>query len=186
MSTPSSIFLFPLLPKELRLNIWRHAANALNRTISIHTEKGLKTFSYSPAPIPLLSVSREARIETLKSYTLLSSEQLRSPCYFEPERDVVDVTESVVKNIQHVSDSDLVSIFEKYGITPRFVIFDKEEGERWDWNGTGWDWHGELRDGGRNRFERPPPPEKVDDGENLELVFLNVHWGRPNHYLIDE
>jgi hypothetical protein len=179
MSTPSSIFLFPLLPKELRLNIWRHAANALNRTISIHTEKGRKTFSYSPAPIPLLSVSREARIETLKSYTLVSSEQLRSPCYFEPERDVVDLTESVVKNIQHVEDGDLVSIFEKYGITPRFVIFDKEEGERWDW-------HGELRDGGRNRFERPPPPEKEDGGEILDLVFMNVHWGRPKRYLIDE
>ena len=65
---------FPLLPTEIRLNIWQ-CAN-LRRTIFLRVYEDLSRqypcFSIKDATVPtLLAVCRESRYETLKTYTMV-------------------------------------------------------------------------------------------------------------------
>jgi hypothetical protein len=122
---------FPLLPKEIRLLIW-HCAAKTHKRIILFRPPNKKGFPYDNVPISLLSVNREARDETLKSYTKIepikacgkhSFTVFGAPLYFKPFRDMVRMSADMV-----FDDGDmLLRGFEKNGICPDVTPFDEED-----------------------------------------------------------
>jgi hypothetical protein len=124
---------FSLLPKEIRLPIWRYAAKTHRRIIPFYLPDLEYKYSFlnDNIPIPLLSVNREARTETLTSYTKIEGTDdkedisykaaFRSLLYFNPFRDLVGISSGIRHRIFR-----LIKGFEANGIYPGFVPLDDE------------------------------------------------------------
>ncbi|KAK3307463.1 uncharacterized protein B0T15DRAFT_554249 [Chaetomium strumarium] len=78
-STSSSFTLFPYLPPELRLQIYRHSAHPRVTTLTYHFPTN--TFTCSTHPPPLLHICHESRAEGLRLYT---------KCFLLPFPDAAD------------------------------------------------------------------------------------------------
>jgi hypothetical protein len=96
MEQEDKFLLFPLLPKELRLQIWRHATRSHRRRIVFQYISEEDSFTHVCAPIPLLSVNHESRVETLKLYTKIeagptpaSGTNFHAPLYIQPHYDMM-------------------------------------------------------------------------------------------------
>ena len=84
----AAFHLFPNLAPELRLKIWAHAC--FHRTVSIWYLPSLDVcLSSSPTPV-ILHVSREAREEALRTYSLaFGTRSSPARTYFNPYRDTL-------------------------------------------------------------------------------------------------
>jgi hypothetical protein len=111
---------FQLLPTELRLKIYHHAISSLpSRTLLFHSTTRR---NYIYLPITLLSVNHEAREEVLKSYNKIESYLLRVPCYFNPDRDLVDLSELWRYEERGRSRLRVVRAFERNGVEARYIV----------------------------------------------------------------
>jgi hypothetical protein len=111
---------FQLLPTELRLKIYHHAISDLpSHTIPFRSTTR-KNRIY--LPIALLSVNRETRSEVLKSYKKVESYLLRVPCYFNPDRDLVDLSELWRYEERGRSRLRVVRAFERNGVEARYIV----------------------------------------------------------------
>jgi len=80
--------LFPELPEELRIMVWR-AAFPRNRVVQVELSPSYEILhSHTPQPITL-QVNRESRTETFKFYVPLLDPYLRRPILFHPALDTV-------------------------------------------------------------------------------------------------
>jgi hypothetical protein len=74
ISSSITFTLFPLLPTELRLKIYRHilALNTTPRILKISYSPSLNRYISNVPPPVLLSINSESRVYTLQTYTNLS------------------------------------------------------------------------------------------------------------------
>lgn len=73
-------------------------------------------------PIALLSVNREARTEKLKIYKKVESYLFQVPCYFNPDRDLVDFTELWRYEEGWRRKLKVVNAFERNGVEARYIV----------------------------------------------------------------
>lgn len=106
--------LFPKLPPELRVMIWRFALPSprlltfevrigLNNTRSLHTAHDFK-------PFPVLQASSESRWVALKAFDLINLPTLRYPFYYAPTRDIINFAHT-----RHYFDIDLNWLTSNFG-----------------------------------------------------------------------
>ncbi|TID22681.1 hypothetical protein E2P81_ATG01808 [Venturia nashicola] len=105
MFTPTKFELFPLLPSELRIRIYKHALT-IPRTIVIACQRqkiqGTRQYNEvftSNALVPaLIHTSREARFEALKFYTpSFRTDTSPNYTYIHFEQDTIDCSDRVLQ-----------------------------------------------------------------------------------------
>ncbi|PYH96478.1 hypothetical protein BO71DRAFT_397089 [Aspergillus ellipticus CBS 707.79] len=107
MATTTTTFpLFPLLPAEIRLQIWTLSLSHHTRTLAITCDRGIhpnsrryvRCFRANQPNPAQLSINRESRVEALRQYTpYLRTEHAPHACiYLAPERDTVRMHEAVL------------------------------------------------------------------------------------------
>ncbi|KAH7400187.1 hypothetical protein BKA64DRAFT_476712 [Cadophora sp. MPI-SDFR-AT-0126] len=90
---PTTFPLFPLLPLELRLQIYAEALLLQPRVLSITSTPTSSLHCLSPHP-SLLSLNREARREALQSYHLIRDLEGEHGFYYNPHLDTIHLTSS--------------------------------------------------------------------------------------------
>lgn len=86
--SPSTFTLFPTLPSELRCKIW--ATACFSRVLSLTYDSSTSSFQTTTPTPTLLSVSREAREEALRVYSLTFGTSTKaSNIYFNPYLDTL-------------------------------------------------------------------------------------------------
>lgn len=90
---PTEFPLFSLLPLELRLQIYAEHLLLTPRVLSIKSTPFSTLHCSSPHPA-LLSMNRESRAETLKSYFAIRDLEGQQRFYFHPQLDTVHLTSS--------------------------------------------------------------------------------------------
>ncbi|EAQ87341.1 predicted protein [Chaetomium globosum CBS 148.51] len=93
MTSPTSFTLFPLLPPELRLQIYHHACHPRVTTLS-YLPAPRDTYHCSTPPPPLLHISRESRAEGLRLYAKCLLPSPPSPPSPPTQQPPPDLTES--------------------------------------------------------------------------------------------
>ncbi|KAI0161671.1 hypothetical protein GGR52DRAFT_133704 [Hypoxylon sp. FL1284] len=88
MSGPDSFDLLPLLPAELRLQIWRHSCH--QRVVEVLYDGESDRCTSSTAPPAILHVCRESRFEALRIYKKSFGTRSHEPrIYFCPDWDTL-------------------------------------------------------------------------------------------------
>jgi len=91
--SPTTFSLFPLLPLELRLQIYAEALLLHPRVLSISSTPSSSLHCSSSHPA-LLSLNREARHEALQSYHLIRDLEGERGFYYNPHLDTIHLTSS--------------------------------------------------------------------------------------------
>jgi hypothetical protein len=91
LSHPQTFHPFPLLPPELRLQVWR--ASCRPRIVTLIWDPSHNHYHQTTTPQPpLLSTTHESRTEALRIYRVLLAG--RSPVYFAPHLDTLYIPRS--------------------------------------------------------------------------------------------
>jgi 2EXR family len=105
MAALETFHLFPHLPFELRLKIWDHALSS-PRTVTLSCQREMldrerrfaKAFTSSTPTPPLLSTTRESRLEALSRYTPSFKTDTSSICtYISFTQDTLRCADSVLE-----------------------------------------------------------------------------------------
>lgn len=105
--TASSFTLFPLLPTEIRLHIWRFALPDTGRVVELRRSREDWEVTASPSPPAVFSVNQESRDEVIR-YSILNDAMLtlngENQVYFNYELDTLSFNTSKQGNYEPGSD----------------------------------------------------------------------------------
>jgi hypothetical protein len=190
MSTLNEFRLFPILPKELRLQIWGIALSA-PRIVNIICDESIeipsfaKSFTSSDPPPALLHVCRESRSEAFEIYKpLFQTKSSPKYTYVAFSQDIIRASDNLPKFLRSVElqggiQKMTINIkdshyFGHWGIGPlkkmqpnlRELELICEQGEMYDWGRD----YGDLR--------------TVTDDIRLEMA-MDPFWDCPNMKIVD-